>query len=386
VAGSDQHLFCLLPLARAAIGADDDVLVASGPDRANQVASHGLAFAAVGPDFQTLVRTARNRFPDLRLGGEHEESDIFTQFFARIAAPASADDLVRLVGEWAPDLVVHEPADLAAPLAARARGIPWATHDWGLPIPAPMTAAIGAAVASMWRAYGLAAPRGGGLYHQLHLQVGPTSLGGLGTAPPPAPTAHWQPIRPEAFQSGAGAAPWNRAKPSSPVVHVCLGSAGFNQAFALLRFVVAALARDEVTVIVTVGRGNDRLAVGGPWPNVVVEHFIPHAQLMPVCSVVVTHGGSGTVLSALQYGVPMLVLPLGADQFRMADAVTARGAGLSRRGTVTSDDLRAAVRELLADGSYRRAANEVAQEIRAMPSASEALAAVKERLTAPGER
>ena len=42
---------------------------------------------------------------------------------------------------------------------------------------------------------------------------------------------------------------------------------------------------------------------------------------------VVTHGGAGTTLGALAFGVPLLVLPQGADQYANAERVVAAGAG-----------------------------------------------------------
>lgn len=45
-----------------------------------------------------------------------------------------------------------------------------------------------------------------------------------------------------------------------------------------------------------------------------VERFIPQAQLLPQCDLVVSHGGSGSVIGALAHGPPSVLLPMGVDQ------------------------------------------------------------------------
>jgi len=51
----------------------------------------------------------------------------------------------------------------------------------------------------------------------------------------------------------------------------------------------------------------------------------PHAQLFPLCSVIVHHGGAGTTQSALLAGRPSVVVPHAADQFYWGDLLHARG-------------------------------------------------------------
>ena len=67
----------------------------------------------------------------------------------------------------------------------------------------------------------------------------------------------------------------------------------------------------------------------GPVPaNVHVETFLPQ-QVAMACDVVVCHGGAGTTMAALTRGLPMVVVPLFADQMHNAARVEAMGAGLT---------------------------------------------------------
>ena len=95
---------------------------------------------------------------------------------------------------------------------------------------------------------------------------------------------------------------------------------------------------------------------------------------------VVSHAGSGTVLSTLTLGLPQCCLPQGADQFLNADAVAAAGAGVSLMPSEADPDaIRDAVAQLLGDASFRDAAGRVGASIASMPSPDD-VAAVLETL------
>ena len=96
----------------------------------------------------------------------------------------------------------------------------------------------------------------------------------------------------------------------------------------VFRLVIESLRDDDITLIVTIGRQNDPASLGPQPDNVLVHQYIPQGVVLPRCHAIVTHGGSGTTLGALAFGVPLLVLPQGADQYSNADRSRRR-----RRGT-----------------------------------------------------
>jgi MGT family glycosyltransferase len=107
---------------------------------------------------------------------------------------------------------------------------------------------------------------------------------------------------------------------------------------------------------------------------VLVQRYVPQGVVLPRCDAIVTHGGSGTVLGALACGVPLLVLPQGADQYSNAERVVAAGAGRQLlKDELTVDAVRDSVRALLRDQSYRRCAERIKTEIHDMPDARDAL-------------
>jgi UDP:flavonoid glycosyltransferase YjiC (YdhE family) len=75
----------------------------------------------------------------------------------------------------------------------------------------------------------------------------------------------------------------------------------------------------------------------------------------------------------------MLVLPQGADQWNNAERVAAAGAGRALlREQVALDTIGDGIAAILTEPSYRHAATKVQDEIRAMPSPSEAIARFEE--------
>jgi UDP:flavonoid glycosyltransferase YjiC (YdhE family) len=81
---------------------------------------------------------------------------------------------------------------------------------------------------------------------------------------------------------------------------------------------------------------------------------------------VVCHGGSGSTLGALAAGVPLVVVPLFADQPLNARRVEAVGAGLVVRPPDPTA-IRAAVRRVLQEEPFRAAAERLAAELRSQP-------------------
>jgi UDP:flavonoid glycosyltransferase YjiC (YdhE family) len=92
--------------------------------------------------------------------------------------------------------------------------------------------------------------------------------------------------------------------------------------------------------------------------------------VLPRCAAVVCHGGAGTMLGALAHGLPLLMLPRGADQHDNARRVVAAGAGLEL-AEVTPRAGAAAVERLPA---LRPPAERIAAEIAALPAPAAAVA------------
>ena len=120
---------------------------------------------------------------------------------------------------------------------------------------------------------------------------------------------------PSPADAGADDAPpeW-LAELERPLVYFTLGTIFNLESGDLFERVLAGLSGLPVSVVVTVGREVDPKALGPQPGNVRVEQYVPQSLLLPRCDLVVSHAGSGSVVGALAHGLPMVLLPIGADQ------------------------------------------------------------------------
>ena len=164
-----------------------------------------------------------------------------------------------------------------------------------------------------------------------------------------------------------------------------LADAGHDVAFGAPRFFretveQAGLHDIDAEVVLTVGHDLDPAAFGPQPAHIHLETFLPLGALLPRCSVVVFHGGSGTLVQAVAHGLPMVIVPLGADQPDNA----ARCAELGASRTLDADHLAPEqVREVIVDvlhtSSYRQAAERLRAELDGLPG-PEGAVALLERL------
>jgi MGT family glycosyltransferase len=151
-----------------------------------------------------------------------------------------------------------------------------------------------------------------------------------------------------------------------PWVHVTEGTT-HSQAPILLRAAAQGLGGRPVQVVMTTGgrRTLAELELGPLASNVRVEPWVAHEFLLPRTDVVVTTGGAGTVMTVLEAGIPLVIVPTEWDKPENAQRVVEAGAGLRlspRR--LTPARLRAAVERVLAEPSFRRCAQRLAEDFR----------------------
>jgi MGT family glycosyltransferase len=177
--------------------------------------------------------------------------------------------------------------------------------------------------------------------------------------------------------TGEGPPPWTVTRPGRPAVYVTLGTVFNLESGDLFERVLAAAADHDGDVLVTVGRDLDPALLGPQPANVHVERFVPQAAVLPHVAAVLSHAGSGSVLGALAHGLPMVLLPMGADQPWNGDRCAALGvARVLDPVTATAGDIAAALREVVGDPSYATAAMAQRDALAALPGPDAAVAAI----------
>jgi MGT family glycosyltransferase len=194
----------------------------------------------------------------------------------------------------------------------------------------------------------------------------------------PAPTTHaFRPVDQDPA-TDASLVEWLAALPG-PVTYLTLGTIFNLESGDLFERALAGLRKLPGSVFVTVGSDLDPENVGPQPANVHVHRFVPQSLLLPRCDLVVSHAGSGSVIGALAHGLPMVLLPMGADQ--PLNAARAEALGVARvldAVAATPADIQGAATTALSQPGYRREAELIRDEIRALPGPEHALELIEQ--------
>ncbi len=357
------HVNPLIPLTEALLAEEHKVAIACGDDPGGAIARSGAEYVRAGHkemDWFEVFRTRVRGFPGDGLAPERINYYFIPRLFADIGAADMIDDVVEIGGSFAPDLILFETYAFAGPIAAEILGVPAVHHLISPMLPHEVMELANDSLSPLWRSFGRDSPGWGGIYGGLTIEVSPPSLEPLSV--PAGESIRLRPV-PLPLRS--------RDPLERPVVYVTLGTfyGGNTEVF---RTVIEGLADEELEIVVTVGVDNDPEELRPLGRNVRVERYIPQAELLPGCSAVVHHGGSGTMFGTLAHGVPQVVIPQGADNFLNGDLVERAGAGLSiLPADLNPARVRSCVRALLDDASFAARAAELEKEVAAMPDAQE---------------
>jgi UDP:flavonoid glycosyltransferase YjiC (YdhE family) len=183
-------------------------------------------------------------------------------------------------------------------------------------------------------------------------------------------------------------ASWSPRVDGEPTVVVGVSTFGYPGMTEVLQRLVDATAGVPARVLVSTGPNVDPAALRVR-PGVEVHRWLPHADILPSASLLVTHGGHGSTMAGLAHDLPLLVVPLDgkADHVVVGRSVQAAGAGLVRGRRAAVTDLRAALRTLLEEPAYAAAAARLGAAIRATDAVGDgatALEALSDGAAAPG--
>ena len=366
------HFNPMVPLAHALQVAGHRVAFATDPSFCVYVREAGFEAHPAGLDQPDALARFLASTPGWReLPPEDRQPIQYSGMFGRVRAPAMLRDLVPLVAAWQPDLLVHDAGEMAGAIAAEAAGIGHVEHSFGILRSTLARSLATEAIQPIATEFGVRNPGVGGSRGELYLDICPPGIQDPGISDVP----NVQPLRPLGSDGPTNAAllGWLAGLPPRPTAYVTMGTV-FNNAGDVFRAVLEGLREEALNVIVTVGPSGDPADLGPQPENVHVERYIPQSQVLPVCDLFVSHGGSGALLGALSAGVPMLALPQGADQFINAERVVETGFGLRLMPSELSPEaVGRAARRLIDDEQFREVARAQQAAIAEMPDPSDVI-------------
>jgi UDP:flavonoid glycosyltransferase YjiC (YdhE family) len=386
--GDPGHVFPAIALGRALAARGHGVTIETWEERRAAVEGAGLKFAAAEE-----YRMFPPPDPDSPEGAHAAEA---------------ARALLPLLEEMRPHVVVSDILTLAPALAAELVGVPRATlipHIYpvvepGLPFFAvglqPPRTPLGRAV---WRAgqralnVGLEQGREDLNRQRQRLGLPPTGRfhGGIspdlalvGTFPQLEYPRRWpagvEVTGPMSFEAPH---PEIELPPGDDPLVLVAPSTAHDSHNHLVRVALEALATEPVRVVATTNRVVPRRPIPVPG-NAILVDWLSYSQVMPAASLVVSHGGHGTVARALAAGTPLLISPFIGDMSETAMRVGWAGAGLSLPWRLCGPGpLRWAARRILGDPSFAARAGELASWARRHDGAARG-AELVERLATRG--
>jgi len=421
------HMYSQVPLAWALHTAGHEVRVASQPDLVDAITGTGLTAVPVGHALN-LEEGMKQVDDSLGEGGGHEDAeasgepdaepelditesrperltwDYSLGVFASMTAVVfqnqcpeeMIDDLAGFAREWKPDLVVWDTMTFAGAVAARACGAASARLLFGVDHVARMRAAFVAHLRERppqlrddpmeeWLSTAMRRLGCPGDFDE-DMVVGQWTID---------PTPSWMrspldlqyvPVRYVPYNGPATVPEWLREEPKRKRVCVTLGlshrevQGGDEISIRLLLDAVAGL---DIEVVATLDASQLDKLENVP-ENVRVVDFVPLNALLPTCSAILSHGGSGTLATALAHGVPQLVIPSTIwDSADKAEQLEAQGAGLYVRDVrrLSASVLRDQLLRLLDEPSFAENAARLRREMVGTPTPND-IVPLLEKLTA----
>ncbi|RZQ66063.1 activator-dependent family glycosyltransferase [Amycolatopsis suaedae] len=404
VFASSSHFTLLVPLAWALRSAGHEVRVASQPDLTGAINDAGLTAVPVGGDLDLADSIRDAKRPDgswpeetYRFGETdpakltwdyvHATFGIYSGFvgewFSNDEVIADLADFARF---WKPDLVIWDALTFAGPLTARLCGAAHARMVFGVDYLAQMRSVFHRLAATQpehlrtdplahWLGYKLRqhARPGEPTRFDEELLLGQASIDPM----PPwiqldtgidYRTMHYVPYGGRSGFPSAALEP-----PRRPRVLLTLGLA--NRALGLPALPLAELldgvAGLDVEVIATLDQGQIDSVAAIP-DNVRPVPFVALDVVLPSCSAIVHHLGTGSTLAAIGCGVPQLCVR-DTMLFWGEDVVAAR---LADRGAALVVDEREITAQLVHDSlhrivtepAFRASALRLQAEMRTFPS------------------
>ncbi len=366
------HVQPLLALARAFDRRGDDTLIVVAEHAAAPLAGAGFSVLAADEPNEAEAALLWSRFGELPRA---EASPLVERdWFAGLCLEAMLPTLEKAVRDWHPGLVVRESCEYAGAVVADRARIPHVQH--GISTAAAEMSVLRAFSGAILDAHspGLAKRVAASPY----LTRFPASLDPSDyprtlryhdrERATPSPLADW----------------WGGS--SAPLIYVTLGTVatGTPEGVSVLRAALDALSQLDARILVATGPGLAVETLSDLGPSIHLEPWVSHVDVFAEAKLVACHGGSGTTFGALAAGVPLVMLPMFADQPKNSRLVEEAGAGiavvagtgslannaseLARRG----DALRNAVLRVLDTPSYTNAARALASEMTTTPTAQQA--------------
>lgn len=397
VLSENSHLYMQAPLAWAMTTAGHEVRVASNPGMGPAISRTGLTAVGVGQDHdmhETVRRFQREGGFDTELSNwsralphqtDWDETlskwDMMRMAWEIYSSEGFVADLVEFCRDWRPDLIVWDQLTVGGAIAGHVLGIPHTRLVWSVDVydtmrttfltlqgESPDRAGVDPLRDWLARAVG-----GYGRDYHEELVTGQWSTDLVPASLQLPLASHREPVRFIPFHGPSIAPSWVARPPERPRVLLTTGLSYRGDSLYLpVQDIMSALGDLDAEIIATLDPNEvDESSVP---PNTRVVGFVPLNTVLPGCSAIINHVGTGSRMTAALHGVPQYMLPnKDSDLFAFAEAMESVKAGLyTHSSTATAEQIRDGVSRLLTEPVFADGARRLQQEIQEMPSPNDA--------------
>ncbi len=323
------------------------------------LAEHAVVFPLDDEIPTEILQDANQRGAVLR--GAARLKFLWEEFFIPLAR-SMLPGVEAAIDAFKPDALIVDQQALAGSLAARKRGIAWATSATtsagivdslvGLPHVARWLDDV---IVGLQREAGVSPDPTADRSDRLVLAFTTRELVGSDFQFPPqvefvGPSiVHRQERTPF---------PWDELADGKRRLLCSLGTVNAEIGQRFYTQVLEAFAGDPIQVVLVAPPDQ----VSSVPDNFIVRAFVPQLELMKHVDVVCCHAGHNTVVEALFHGLPLLLAPIKDDQPIVAEQVVSARAGIRVKfGRVRAPELRTCLYRLLEEPHYRVAAHRIQQ-------------------------
>jgi MGT family glycosyltransferase len=133
------------------------------------------------------------------------------------------------------------------------------------------------------------------------------------------------------------------------------------------KVIEAFRGRPDLTLVLVTGPFAETYDHDSLPANVHLLKAVPQLQVLPLASLMITHGGMNSMTECIYFGVPVVVYPLSGDFDQRGNAARAEHHGLGVRGNIRRDGVKqiaARVDQVLGNPAYGRRMAEMGQSVR----------------------
>lgn len=396
-AGLATHPVAMKMPADAARRQSHEVLLAVPPHLVAVAEALGIPAIAIGEDW-TSDPEASDAVPRVLIeqGNEQFNRSLFRHF--TWSARSMAEGIMHLAESWRPDVIVHDPSEDGAAMAAEMLGIPSVAFGNGLerlrfthqPV---VRERLNLTRARLEREFQLPLAREPYdvplSYRHIVTPIHPQLL--LGDLPIPGLVGSKREVSPR--PGAPRPEEWVAARARGrKLVYVMLGSSGSDWPAWQSAFykdnekVIRALsAMPDIEVLVSVGKGNldkyEAIAVPG---NFHIHDWVDQPWVMAQANVALIHVGFGSLGDALAAGTPVVGVPKSIDQPDNAERWYRHGLGpFVTPWRATEEEIRRTTEHVLEhELEYRRRVQAVADASASLASLDDVIIAISDGVAA----